>query len=345
MVLPSVYYEINPPISAGNSQSELLGSWLSGGLASFRWMIACFWLAMFIVPTGYVLASYLFHIGRPDRFLEYLYSRFTMGLTYRTLASSGTILAGSAVVIVGFLLKYLSSALDIILDVDNYLRTAPPQDTPRARITERYLVLLNFLHSRPDSEGWNYDRIIIIAHSLGSLISADLLRYLARGRCPALTKYAFGNSKRIPMLFFSMGDPLRQLLNRFFPVLYGWTRPIPDGAGVPPEPAAPAEIAADGGRKIVGIPTKATPNAAELGVEAWINLYRSGDYVGRSVWLDNWCVRADSERPSDGHSAPRVFSKLPPDCAELCIGLGAHTHYWDRTAPDVAQLLDHLISG
>jgi len=28
---------------------------------------------------------------------------------------------------------------------------------------------------------------------------------------------------------------------------------------------------------------------------------------------------------------------------DACIGLGAHTHYWDRTAPDVSEQLDRLI--
>jgi hypothetical protein len=27
----------------------------------------------------------------------------------------------------------------------------------------------------------------------------------------------------------------------------------------------------------------------------------------------------------------------------MCIGIGAHTHYWDRTAPDVAAALETLI--
>jgi hypothetical protein len=29
---------------------------------------------------------------------------------------------------------------------------------------------------------------------------------------------------------------------------------------------------------------------------------------------------------------------------EACIGPGAHTHYWDDTAPDVAAFLDDLIA-
>jgi hypothetical protein len=27
----------------------------------------------------------------------------------------------------------------------------------------------------------------------------------------------------------------------------------------------------------------------------------------------------------------------------MCIGIGAHTHYWDRNAPDIAHVLAKLI--
>ena len=28
---------------------------------------------------------------------------------------------------------------------------------------------------------------------------------------------------------------------------------------------------------------------------------------------------------------------------EFCIGAGAHTHYWDETAPEIARELDRLV--
>ena len=30
---------------------------------------------------------------------------------------------------------------------------------------------------------------------------------------------------------------------------------------------------------------------------------------------------------------------------ERCIGAGAHTHYWDETAPEIAEELDRLIEA
>ena len=46
-------------------------------------------------------------------------------------------------------------------------------------------------------------------------------------------------------------------------------------------PATPPPIIAPG----------ALPDPAELGLTAWVNAYRSGDYVGRSLWLTEWYRR------------------------------------------------------
>ena len=35
--------------------------------------------------------------------------------------------------------------------------------------------------------------------------------------------------------------------------------------------------------------------------------------------------------------------KLRKQRVEACIGLGAHTHYWDRSAPDIGMIVDELI--
>ena len=44
---------------------------------------------------------------------------------------------------------------------------------------ERYVSLLDYLSDYKDpADGKSYDRIVIVAHSLGALISADLLRFL-----------------------------------------------------------------------------------------------------------------------------------------------------------------------
>lgn len=131
-----------------------------------------------------------------------------------------------------------------------------------------------------------------------------------------------------------MGNPVRQLLNRFFPYLYEWVRPIPDNSleplkdPAPPQP--PAVIGSDVG-----------PDPRSLDVARWVSAYRSGDYVGRSLWLDEWYSREASNGPGKGKTYVAKDSAGLRE--EMCIGAGAHQHYWDQSAPDIAEKLDELI--
>jgi len=80
-----------------------------------------------------------------------------------------------------------------------------------------------------------------------------------------------------------------------------------------------------------------------MNVSLWVNAYRSGDYVGRSLWVGPWYER----NRTDNQENDADISQVGPvqSSEEMCIGLGAHTHYWDRSAPDVAKMLDRLISA
>jgi hypothetical protein len=81
-----------------------------------------------------------------------------------------------------------------------------------------------------------------------------------------------------------------------------------------------------------------------LGVEQWSNAYRSGDYVGRGLWQDEWFRRTQSAPNAGAYPEPiKVFSRAGAE--EMCIGLGAHTHYWNETAPDVRDHLNGLIAS
>ncbi|MHC5879299.1 hypothetical protein ACYT69_10265, partial [Streptococcus pyogenes] len=90
----------------------------------------------------------------------------------------------------------------------------------------------------------------------------------------------------------------------------------------------------------------------DLRVATWSNAYRAGDYVGRELWLDGWYQRSADVRA--GTAAPHGESQRQlasvawageggGDCWEACIGSGAHTRYWDATAPDVAERLEAVI--
>lgn len=193
------------------------------------------------------------------------------------------------------------------VDIADYLREFPRNRTPRARIMERYASLLRFLcRWRPhgNSAGPGYDQVIVVAHSQGTIISADFFRYLDHVRScgaePVLAKLG-DSSGGLPVSLFTMGSPLRQLYARRFPHLYDWA---------------------------------ADPHPDHLyGVREWVNVFRSGDYVGRSLWF---------------REEPQVFvpgEVLVDDDArrEYSLGAGAHTHYWDGTAGAVGLELDRLV--
>jgi hypothetical protein len=347
IILPSVFYELFPVRAAPNGRARLLGNWLTAGLRHFHWTISLFWAAVFLVPwisLGIALQNFAKLPQPRPSFLLHFYSAPLMLKGEWFLLSSGGILAGSAVVLSGILVKYLSSVLDTILDVDTYLRTSPADATPRALIVDRYASLLRYIHACRDPDGQPaYNHVVIVAHSLGSLITADLLRFLRYSKKTGRDRFSFDgpDCRPLPIDFFSMGCPLRQLLSRFFPNLYRWVREEPEDTGKPPDPTLGGET----------IPLGASPNPVKLGLRHWVNFYRSGDYVGRSVWI-NYVFGRTSGEDNDG-----VFPK--PPLAEIytdknphertarfdaCIGLGAHTHYWDRTAADVSTQLDRLIA-
>ncbi len=346
LAVPSALQEATHPIIANNEKSRALGEWLSGAFSGFPAIIYCFWLAAFGLPFAYVLlatVSYFRGDSHGFSWMYHLYSwhfhQFTVdvalkGVFWAPIAISMAT-AGKAI------FKSASTILDTVLDVDNYLRTAPSHNTPRARVVERYAGLLRFVNQR------GYDRIVIVAHSLGSLISADLLRFLHRGKIAELSQFAYAGNQQapIPIRLFTMGSPLRQLLNRFFPNLYFYIRPVPDDAGEKPKLSIPVPLPTVPGV----IPQGATPEPRkDLGLELWANYYRSGDYVGRSIWLDGWTQRTQGAGDAGAFPDPEAaerFADVDGARQEACIGLGAHTHYWDRSAPDIALMLDRLIVG
>jgi len=225
----------------------------------------------------------------------------------------------------------LRGPLDVALDVDNYLREFPRARIPRARIFARYAALLDHVAAR------GYDRIVIVAHSQGTVISAEFLRFLS-SRSTAMhaddrrsrVRAVLGSDVRL----LTLGCPLRQLYAARFPSFYRW---IIDAAGKP-----------------IG------PRAREIGAELWVNAFASGDYVGR--WL--WSAPARQPRflhPMIDRMAPATlgrhlaydrFDPMPPDAAalgalseyETCIGFGAHTHYFDPGQQLVASMVDRLVA-
>lgn len=312
-----------PPRSSSNAESSWLGNWISRGLDSTSYVVFLTWCAIFVAP------------------LYFLYpSGVREGLESITASVVGYFIAGTvAAGLLAAIVKYSSSVLRIVLDVDTYLRAEPADATPRAKIVERYVSLLRYLmRYRDPNDGRGYDSVVIVAHSLGTLISADLLRFLHQEGDPALAVLGLAGADvsdqgGVPLKLLTMGSPIRQLLNRFFPYLYDWAQESPDN-GLQPLPVSAV--------KPPKIAPNALPDPAELGVRQWVNLYRSGDYVGRSLWLTEWYRRTTGNDDQGAYPQP-LYVASPSGRAEMCIGAGAHTHYWDDTAPDVAEQLNGLI--
>ena len=263
--------------------------------------------------------------------------------------------------------------IDTALDVDNYLREHPRDATPRARIAERYVSLLRYLNAWRDDNGRPYDRVIIVAHSQGAVITADLLGFVKLERemnddlYPLLNGPIAGGADR-RLHLFTMGSPLRQIYARAFPLLYEWMRGThaPWGTSrmhavgatttVPPstQPAVPTRL--NDGHRVAGpgLSDDSAPHPADFGLWRWVNAYRSGDYVGRALWRDptthaDVLYRRSPREPSTfAEDAPEtiwVSEDTTGRRRELCIGSGAHTRYWDATAMPIAVELDLLIAA
>jgi hypothetical protein len=217
--------------------------------------------------------------------------------------------------------------LDAVLDVDNYLREHPRDNNPRSRICARYASLLRYLCAYRDPEdGRAYTGIIIVSHSQGTVISAELLRFLRTeydpqleglGTCIDSTRCNL-STPQLPIYLMTMGCPLRQLYGWRFPHMYRWARHDDDT-----EWSAGPYVIPDG----------QLPAPHELGITAWINGYRSGDYVGRYLWRSPKLAHEWDVHPSEDLDGQR---------REFCIGTGAHTHYFDDTAPEIAREVDRI---
>lgn len=291
----SIKDELLPPsgTAAGvTNKIAFSGKWLNAGLT---------WVALLalIVMIGFSAAAMLIPIvgGCSDNYGTLwcgneLVKYFGLAIT----GSSAGLLALGKAYTRG--LGALRPGLDLALDVDNWLRERPKKSNPRARILSRYLALLKHLKER------GYERVVIVAHSQGTVITADLLRLLKTANW----------QDKLNIRLFTLGSPLRQLYAERFPDLYGW-------------------VTNHGG-----------PQPTELhGVIYWLNGYRSGDYVGRALWEDLIATPRFSAGPS-----PKTFVandlKAAKPYGEFCVGAGAHTHYFDYTAPDVAVAIDLLIA-
>jgi hypothetical protein len=314
------------PHIAERASSGALGAWMTSG---FTWLrragSTLTWTLLVAIVVG-VLMDYVPGFGDWVRgrvaWWPWLHDRLTVdwtvqvigSLTVAVLASAATI--GAARLRIGALATRVRPTIGVILDVDNYLRESPEKSTPRARIAERFVSLLRYLDRRGD-----FDRIVLVSHSQGTVITTDLLRFLTLGLPDQHPDRDLVRPDRVRLL--TMGSPLRQLYGSNFPQLYGW---VAEANPIALETAAP----------VPGIPDieARSPDPAALRVERWVNLYTSGDYIGRNLWADdNWVdLWEPREEPLVGGAR-----------RERCLGAGTHTRYW--VSPEVAAEVDALVAA
>jgi len=320
--------------------AQRLGRWLTGGYRLADWLMLAICVAGVVMSIAVLYVFARLEIpsalrGPFEQSRETLSALSKVWLAPLVFGAAGLVAALS--LLGGVLSRYapaVRAPLDVALDVDNYFREFPRKQIPRARIFTRYVALLEHVAAQ------GYDKIVIVAHSQGCVISAETLRWLREGR-----RRGAGASAARARLFeqlggdvrlLTMGCPLRQLYAARFPTLYRWV------------------LKKDG--PFCG------PRAEDIGVRQWLNAFTSGDYVGRWLW--------SRDRPGDdvlGHPLAEVlepgvmgrasvydgFAPSPPGGAELdpvgeaetCLGVGAHTHYFEPDQQEVAWLVDYLVGS
>jgi hypothetical protein len=340
--LPSFWTEYKPIKKSEDLFTQGLGNWLTSGymlvIIGIEFILNLGIPLLFIIGT--TLGAYQLLGLQLPQILRFLSDGNTCPVPDGNTTASllnwvAGILVASASGLIAFgnrldiLAGKVQNILDLVLDVDNYLRSRPEDDTPTGRIFARYYSLLKFLHDQKGKK--QYDAIVIIAHSQGTAISADLLRFLKQERKYFGKEYGLRRLEPkdkaiqpLPIYLFTMGSPLQQLYSFGFPQLYSW---------VLNDYVKPKNSDED----------KLKPDPSELlAVKKWVNAYRSGDYVGRFIqhdarMRDQWWKMA--ENASDVRERIRRITPL----TEFCIGAGAHNHYWNETAPLIAVALDELI--
>ncbi len=292
---PSIVAEIDPPQRSKTERARRFGRWLTCGMSVIG---RCVFLLGPLLVGGVLWSAVLAGHGHsPILFWISDLAVFALVGGRQWLSSVGVILG-------------------IMLEIDNYIREHPTESAPRARIAERFASLLRHIGQDRRHGLAGYDAVIFVAHSQGTVVTADLLRFLAmERRLPeAQHEPALRWLEWTPICLFTMGCPLRQLYGWCFPNLYDWAMP----------------------------PATAAAGSWLPGNVRWLNAYRSGDYVGRYLWAPPEHPDVWTRWPA-GAAGLMHFVNGAGTQAEGCIGEGAHTHYWDATAGDVAALLQGLV--
>jgi hypothetical protein len=336
--LPSILRELRfaLPSPAG------LGRWLSTGYRAIERLVRLWGLAVALGAAAIALLLLMSQLARGGASTD----PAIFGVHVQRLADTiqqlskdwlGTIVIGIAGGAAGLLalgkvaikqLQAIRAPLDAALDVDNHFREFPRDAICRVQIVERYVALLDHVRRQ------GYRRVVIVAHSQGTVITAELLRYLQqRDRLGPHATAAGQVDMRalrewldaIGLRLLTVGSPLRQLYALRFPALYPWMMDrVQHAAGT----------------------EWAGPQPHALGLQCWSNLWGSGDYVGRWLW-----AASDATRPAPLQVDPERYdgaAQIGQDgqgraWKDRCIGADAHTHYFELEQRLVAEDLLALL--
>lgn len=302
--IPSVIAEFKLQLG----DASMLGRWLSGGYGWLNGVVFAL-VAGCAAFTVFFSKALLGAASEPICDAKAAVLAHTFGVASANMLSYVVLgAAGLAAFLTAFstllsrYMPWLRLPLDVALDVDNHFREFPRKAIPRARIFARFTALLEEL----DAQG--YSHIVIVAHSQGSVLTVDLLRYFKyraermKGAQPSDRIVQLWSTLEKKIVLLTAGSPLHQLYEARFPSLYSW---------------------------------QLGPQPDDVGAYRWINVYASGDYVGR--WL----------LPS--HDNAECYEKsavLPSEDAlthDYCVGAGGHLRYFDSDRVDVAALIDRLV--
>jgi hypothetical protein len=212
--------------------------------------------------------------------------------------------------------RVIWTAMDVIYDIAAYRRISHHGITaPRDKMFDRYTGLLNYIAQGRD--GLRYDRIVILAHSQGCLVTVGALFGEPEWEESALERTRREDAEAgrpwttPPISLITCGNPISQLYRSLLPGSYDW------------------------------IANRMTPSADRpWPLAEWVNLYRAGDYVGRAIWRID-----DLEDPAawtpDVHRAEGDWGTTVT--AEWCIGRGMHTGYWSQK--EILDQLSRMIDG
>jgi hypothetical protein len=347
--LPSVLRELR---LASEPDAPRLGRWLTSGYRAVEKVVR-YW--GWPVALGALLVGVLLLLKQADRAgwgvtegpaldpLRHLQSldAQAQALSDRWLGKLVLLVAGGAAGLLALgkvairQLQALRAPLDAVLDVDNHFREFPREAISRVLIVERYVALLDHLRQQ------GYTRVVLVAHSQGTVITAELLRYLQQR--PLLQKAPHGGQPTqagqvdldrlrqwldgADLRLLTLGCPLRQLYALRFPSLYPWPVALVDDKHHP---------------------AWCGPRPAELGLRHWSNLWGTGDYVGRWLWAAQQGPEPVPLQMDDARYAGEGVQGVDAQgCSwkDQALGADAHTHYFDLEQRDVAAELVSLVAG